>query len=62
MNVYNAMISYTPTGEQSTTLVIKIEANSFNDAFIIGASKAYAMFAGTNNSINGIAITLVNNG
>ncbi len=46
------MVTYTVTigyldGGTLKSLVVEIKANSQTDAFIMGASKAYAMFAGT---------------
>lgn len=46
------MVTYTVTigyfeGVTLKTLVVEIKANSQTDAYIMGASKAYAMFAGT---------------
>ena len=56
------METYTITASVSTnavssTVVISIQANSFNDAFIIGASKFYAMYAGTNTHVVALGVT-----
>lgn len=45
-------------GADSDTLAVTVKANSRNDAFIIGASKFYAMFAGTETEIFGIGVTI----
>ena len=59
MAEYSVTISYGEHGETSTLLVVTINAVSMNDAFIMGASKAYAMFAGTEIEIRGIAVVVV---
>lgn len=56
MGTYTVTISYYEDGN-SETLAVDVQANSKNDAFIIGASKAYAMFAGTECEIFAVSVT-----
>ena len=56
MTTYTITISYYEGGTNKT-LAVDVQANSKNDAFIIGASKAYAMFAGTECNIFAIGVT-----
>lgn len=45
------------TNGSSDTIVIRVKASSRNDAFIIGASKFYSMYAGTDAEIFAIGVT-----
>lgn len=56
MNTYTVTVSYYE-GSTSKTLVVDVKATSKNDAFIIGASKAYALFAGTECEITALGVT-----
>lgn len=56
MGTYTVTISYYDGGSNNT-LAVDVQANSKNDAFIIGASKAYAMFAGTECEILAVGVT-----
>lgn len=56
MRTYTITISYYEDGINKT-LAVDVQANSKNDAFIVGASKAYAMFAGTECNIFAIGVT-----
>lgn len=56
MEAYNITASVSTNGV-STTIVITVKANSYNDAFIIGASKFYAMYAGTDTHVVALGVT-----
>lgn len=56
MGTYTVTISYYEGGSNKT-LAVDVQANSKNDAFIVGASKAYAMFAGTECEILAVGVT-----
>lgn len=43
-----------PSDESAVVFVFTVQAATKNDAFIIGCSKLYAMFAGTTTNINQI--------
>lgn len=57
MNTYTVTATYYEENV-STTISILIKANSRNDAFIIGASKIYAMFAGTTTEIAALGVNI----
>lgn len=59
MGTYTVTISYIEAGSNKT-LTVDVQANSRNDAFIVGASKAYAMFAGTECEIFAVGVTIPN--
>lgn len=56
MGTYTVSIGYLEGGTLKT-LVVEIKANSQTDAFIMGASKAYAMFAGTECDLAALTVT-----
>lgn len=56
MGTYTVTISYYE-GETNKTLVVDVQANSKNDALIVGASKAYDMFAGTECEIFAVGVS-----
>lgn len=57
MNTYIITVTYYQGGA-STTISFNVKAMNKNDAFIVGAGKAYGMFAGTEVEILGIGITV----
>ena len=59
MDRWEATLTIKNPGETSTQLVITVEANSLNDAFIIAASKGYAMFAGTETGILSLSVSVI---
>ena len=54
MDTWTITASIHRTGEQAESFVFTVKANDKNTAFIIGCSKLYAMFEGTDTVINQI--------
>ena len=59
MDSYEVTATIKRSGEPSTTLEFVVEATHQNDAMIIGASKLYAMFAGTDTGIITITVSVI---
>lgn len=59
MDLWTVTLTIKDEGQSTRTLVITVSAVNTNDAFIIGASKAFAMFAGTQTGILGMTVAVV---